>query len=257
MAPELPPLTNDRELEAAVLDALGEDTDRYAVVIKDLRDGRGASINADRLFYAASLFKLEVMVEILHQHAAGLLSMEETFAASDHYAGFDLGPHLVSQCDEVSIADALAAMMSVSDNVAAVLLQDRAGARNINLAMEGAGLVVTRLLSDSLPINAADTARLVELIARGLLVDEASSKTMLDLMATEKVNDRIPSAVPDGVLVAHKTGNWENATHDAGVVYGTRSTYVVVLMSDIGFEGDAGAVQREVMRRAWDHFEGD
>jgi len=80
---------------------------------------------------------------------------------------------------------------------------------------------------------------------------------MAELMAQEKVNDRIPQGVPEGIVVAHKTGNWENATHDVGIVYGARSTYVVVLMSDIGFDGDAASVQRAIMRAVWAHVEGE
>jgi beta-lactamase class A len=116
---------------------------------------------------------------------------------------------------------------------------------------------VTRLFSDALPITAEDTALLMEAIARGEAVSVQASKEMTDLLAMEKVDDRIPAALPDGVPVAHKTGNWENATHDAGIVYGERSTYVFVLLSDIGFDGDAASVQRDIVRVAWDWFEGD
>jgi beta-lactamase class A len=254
---EVPPLVEDGELRRIVEDLLGDDADRYAVVIKDLRDGRGVAVNADRLFYAASLFKLEVMFEIVRQAEAGAIGLGETYNVSDYYAGFGLGPHLIVQCEEVTLERALGAMMSVSDNSAAVMLQDRAGPRNINVSMAALGLEATALLPDNtLPTTADDLALLMEAIARGEAVSEAGSLRMVELMAQEKVDDRIPSSVPEGTLVAHKTGNWENATHDAGIVYGARSTYVVVLMSDIGFDGDAGSVQRAIMRAAWSYFEG-
>jgi beta-lactamase class A len=253
---DVPPLVADSELERIVNDVLGDDADRYAVVVKDLRDGRGVSINADRLFYAASLFKLEVMYETVRQAEAGLIDLGETYNVSDYYAKFGLGPHLIVQCEEVTLERALSAMMSVSDNVAAVMLQDRAGPRNINDSMAALGLRATALLPDNtLPTTASDMALLMESIARGEAVSAAGSLRMVDLMAQEKVDDRIPSAVPDGVVVAHKTGNWENATHDVGIVYGARSTYVVVLMSDIGFDGDAASVERDVMRAIWSYFE--
>ena len=256
-AVEEPPLRPDGELERRIRARLGDQASHYAVVIKDLGDGRGVSIDGDRVFYAASLFKLEVMYEIFHQRDAGLLDLSERYVASDYYAGFGLGPRLVAQCQAVSIADALLAMMSVSDNTAAVMLQDRAGAGHINDAMAALGLQHTQLTEDqSLPTTAADMARLVETIARGEAVSRDASQAMADLMATEKINDRIPRRLPDGTVVAHKTGNWEHETHDAGIVYGTKSTYVMVLMSDIGFDGDAGSVEADVARIAWDYFEG-
>lgn len=254
---EASPLVQDAELERLVGEALGEEADRYAVVIKDLSDGRGVSINADRLFYAASLFKLEVMYEIVRQAEGGAISLGETYNVSDYYNRFGLGPRLTELCEDVSVESALVAMMSVSDNSAAVMLQDRAGPRNINNSMAALGLSATALLPENtLPTTAADMALLMEAIARGQAASEAGSARMLELMAGESIGDRIPSGVPEGTRVAHKTGNWENATHDAGIVYGAKSTYVVVLMSDIGFDGDAASVQREVMRAAWAYFEG-
>jgi beta-lactamase class A len=257
--PDLPPLEPDATLEDRIRVRLGDDAPHYAVVVKDLRDGRGVEIDAGRVFYAASLFKLEVMYEIFEQRVAGLLDFGQEYVASDYYSGFDLGPHLVGQCDRVNIGDLLAAMMSVSDNVAAVMLQDRAGAGNINDAMASLGLEQTRLTEDgSLPATAGDLARLLELIARGMAVNRDASKGMADLLATEKIDDRIPQGLPDGTLVAHKTGNWNNATHDAGIIYGERSAYVIVLMSDIGFDGDAAgaaAMEKDITKIAFDYFE--
>jgi beta-lactamase class A len=250
-------ILRDDGLEDAIRELLGEDDERHAVIIKDLSSGRGVAINAERLFYAASLFKLEVLFETFHQREQGLIDFGERYVASDYYAEFGLGPHLIAQCEEVTVARTLEAMMSVSDNVAAVMLQDRVGPRHINASMAALGLEVTRLFSDALPITAEDTALLMEAIARGEAVSVQASKEMTDLLAMEKVDDRIPAALPDGVPVAHKTGNWENATHDAGIVYGERSTYVFVLLSDIGFDGDAASVQRDIVRVAWDWFEGD
>jgi beta-lactamase class A len=249
-------IVREKGLEEAILDLLGDNEERHAVIIKDLSSGRGVAINAERLFYAASLFKLQVLFEAFHQREQGLIDFGERYIASDYYAEFGLGPHLIEQCDEVTVGRLLEAMMSVSDNVAAVMLQDRVGPRHINASMTALGLEVTGLFPDALPITGADVALLMEAIARGEAVGEQASKEMTDLLAMEKVDDRIPAALPDGVPVAHKTGNWENATHDAGIVYGERSTYVFVLLSDIGFDGDAGAVQRDVVRAAWEWFEG-
>src|SRR6185436_6177601 len=131
----------------------------YAAVIENVRDGRRVAIDPDRVFYAASTFKLEVMYEIFAQRDAGVLDLGERYVASDYYASFGLGPRLIADCEQASIGDLLAAMMAVSDNVAAVMLQDRAGAQNINDAMAGLGLEHTELTEDgSLPATAGDMA---------------------------------------------------------------------------------------------------
>jgi len=246
----------DAALERLIRDRLGNDAPHYAVVVEDLRDGRRAAVDPDRVFYAASLFKLEVMYEVFHQRSAGVLNFDEEYVASDYYSGFDLGPHLIAPCERASVRRMLGAMMSVSDNVAAVMLQDRAGAGNINNAMAALGLTQTRLTEDgSLPATAGDMARLVEAIALSE-AGAAATSDMLDLMVTEGLGDRIPAKLPAGTRVAHKTGNFDAATHDAGIVYGKKSTYVLVLMSDIGFEGNAGSVEADIAKIAFDYFEG-
>jgi beta-lactamase class A len=78
---------------------------------------------------------------------------------------------------------------------------------------------------------------------------------MIELMEAEEITDRIPRYLPADTRVAHKTGNWDDATHDAGIVYGTTGTYVMVLMSDIGFAGDAGSVEADIAKIAFDYFE--
>jgi beta-lactamase class A len=256
--PDLPELATDDELEQQIRDRLGEDASHYAVVIKDLSDGRGVEIDGDRVFYSASLFKLEVMFEIFHLRDQGLLSLDEQYVPTDYYAGFGLGPRLVAQCQRVTFADALTAMMAISDNTAAVMLQDRAGAENINNAMAELGLEQTQLTEDqSLPGTANDFARLLETIARAQATSRDSSQAMADLMARETINDRIPRELPPGTLIAHKTGNWTDATHDAGIVYGAKSAYVMVLMSDLGFNSDASLVEADIAKIAWDYFEGE
>jgi beta-lactamase class A len=255
--PDPPALVPDDELEQRIRARLGDDASHYAVVIKDLSDGRGVNIDGERVFYSASLFKLEVMFEIFHQLDQGLLSLDERYVPTDYYAGFGLGPRLVAQCEPVTIADALTAMMAISDNTAAVMLQDRAGAGNINNAMTGLGLEQTLLTEEqSLPGTAHDFARLLETIARAQATSRDSSQAMADLMAKETINDRIPRELPAATLVAHKTGNWTDATHDAGIVYGEKSAYVMVLMSDLGFDSDASLVEADVAKIAWDYFEG-
>jgi beta-lactamase class A len=199
----LPPLRPNDALERLIRDRLGADAAHYAVVIKDVGSGRGVAIDPDRVFYAASLFKLEVMLEIFHQRDAGILDFGERYVASDYYSSFDLGPHRIEQCQAVSIGDALAAMMSVSDNVAAVLLQDRAGPRHINAAMAALGSIRRAHRRPAYRRPRTWRARPRRSRAAG---EQAASREMSAL--TERRGDRILRGLPDGTRVAHKTGNW-------------------------------------------------
>jgi beta-lactamase class A len=268
------PLQEDAALEARLREVLGDDVDAYGVVVKSLEDGRGALVNPDKVFYAASLFKVAVMYEAFHQRSLGLLSFDERLLVTPYYVGFDLGTLPVAVCQTMSVSEALAYMMSISDNTSAVLLQDRVGSANIDRSLEALGLTTTRLLPDDLPTTAADMALLMEMIARGQAVDAGASQEMVNLLASEEIDNGLRAGVPEGTLVAHKTGNWSNATHDVGIVYlpaaqaglpagqagppaaqagSPAAAYVIAVLSDKDHETELTA---EVSRVAWEYYNG-
>jgi beta-lactamase class A len=230
------PLHEDADLEARLREVLGDDVDAYGIVVKSLEDGRGAVINPDKVFYAASLFKVAVLYEVFHQRALGLLDLQEELLVTPYYASFDLGTLPVAVCETISIEQALHAMTAFSDNTSAVLLQDRAGSANVNASMEALGLSTTRLLTEDLPTTAGDMALLMEMIARGRAVDEAASQNMVNLLAGEELDNGLRAGVPPETVVAHKTGNWSNATHDAGIVYASNAPYVIAILSEKAYE---------------------
>ena len=255
------PLQEDAALEARLREVLGDEVDSYGVVVQSLDDGRGALINPEKVFYAASLFKVAVMYEVFHQRSLGLLSFDERLLVTPYYAGFDLGTLPIEVCQTLSVGEALGYMMSISDNTSAVLLQDRVGSANINRSLAALGLTKTRLLSDDLPTTAAEMALLMEIIARGQAVDDAASQEMVNLLASEEIDNGLRAGVPEGTLVAHKTGNWSNATHDVGIVYlpagqagAPGATYVIAVLSEKPYETELTAKLSQVV---YEYYIGD
>lgn len=250
------PFRTDAALRRIVQRAIGEEReDEIAVFVKDLDDGRGVAISADRLYYAASLFKPWMMLEAFHQRKEGLLDFDERYIVSDYYASWGLNPGELAACAEITVGEALERMMSVSDNVAAALLQDRVGVSNVNVGLLNLGLAKSGFHQDgSLPVTAADMGYLLEAIAREGAVDEEASQGMLELLESETIDNRIPARLPKNTRVAHKTGSWSNATHDAGIVYSPEAAYVIVVLTSYGFE-DRGAEQiARISRAVYDYY---
>ena len=84
------------------------------------------------------------------------------------------------------------------------------------------------------PLNvtsAADMAVLFTSLLRGEAVNAQASQEMLDLLGRQLINDRLPAYLPTETPVAHKTGNLEQLTHDAGVIYGPAGPIVVVVLT--------------------------
>jgi beta-lactamase class A len=241
----------DTALQQKLAAVLGPGAPSTAVVVKDLQSGHGVSLNAGRTFFPASLFKLFVMYEAFHQQSLGLLQFERQVQITPYYDAFGLGPRRTRLCQRLSVREALEAMMSTSDNAAAILLQDVVGSGNINNSLAALGLKSSHYLSEELTTSAADIALLLEGIGRNLTISRAASLDMVRLMISEEFDNGLKGGLPPGVLVAHKTGNWSPAIHEAGLVFAPSGTYVFVALSEAA---NAPSLIKELSKTVHDHF---
>ncbi|HEY7465295.1 MAG TPA: serine hydrolase [Dehalococcoidia bacterium] len=247
------PLETDSGFADDLADILGDQADSYAFIIKDLATGRGAQHNVDQVFYAASVFKLFVMYEVFNQQSQGRVAWDGQLVVTPYYDSFGLTPRRTELCQVLSVAEAMNDMLSVSDNTAAVLLQDLVTSGAINSSLETLGIQTSGLFEDGLPVTAADLALLLEAIARGATVSRDASSDMLQLMTREELDNGLEAGIPAGenVIVAHKTGNWDDATHDAGVVFAPFGTYLFVALSNTNHET---AVIKALSTAAYNYF---
>jgi beta-lactamase class A len=241
----------DEALRDRLMSVVEDDEDGYAFVVKDLSTGRGATHNADKNFYAASLFKLFVMYEVFKQQASGSVDWQDELLMTPYYESQGLGPRETALCQVLTVSEAMQAMMRISDNAAAHLLQDLVGPANVNQSLQALGILDSGLYSEELPSTASDVAFLLEAIASGEAVSEPASADMVELMASESIDNGLRSGVPARVKVAHKTGNWTDATHDAGIVFAESGPYLFVAMSEADYDPD---VIEELSRETWEHF---
>ena len=247
------PLVEDQGFKDDLLAILGEAAGNYAFVIKDLKTGRGAQLNADQVFYAASIFKLFVMYEVFNQQGQGLIDWSNELVVTPSYASFDLSPGGAELCDVLSVAEATRLMLTISDNVSAVLLQDLVGSANVNASITTLGVKASGLFEgENLPLTAEDVALLLEAIARGAAFSADASADMLQLMSGEELSNGLKEGLPEGVVVAHKTGNWGDATHDVGVVFAPFGTYLFVALSDTNHETE---LIKQLSEAAYAYFE--
>jgi len=196
----------------------------------------------------------------------------DQLVVTPYYDSFGLNVRGTALCETLTVARALVAMMAASDNAAAVLLQDLVGAGNVNESLKALGLAASEI-TEALPLTAADVALLLEAIGRGEAVSASASAEMIGLMKREELDKAVSASasaemiglmkreeldnglgadLPEGVELAHKTGNWFNATHDAGIVFAPGGAYVIVVLSDKDHET---ALIRRLARAVFEHFE--
>jgi beta-lactamase class A len=256
-----------------------------------LDTGETVAVRADTRFPTASLIKTAVMVEVFQQIADGRVRPEQTLPLTD---GIKVGGSGVLQHMKAPsvhpVSDLLYLMIALSDNTATNMLVGLVSTKAVDDRMVALGLPQTRLyrptfrgghpdvfpeeekeygLGSSTP---RESARLLELIARGKVVSPAASEEMVALLGKQQFHEMIPRLLPgEGVTVAHKTGQDEekladvsglrgSIRTDAGIVATPKGRYVIAIFTrrvkDDRWTVDNAAylAGAEVSRLVFDHF---
>jgi beta-lactamase class A len=238
-APSAAPKPHKSGLQPLLNNFAASGGSNFAIVVKDLRTGETAAVNPDQQMESASLYKLFVAQRIYQQIDLGQLKLSQDAGAGDGQT--------IGQC--------LTVMINISDNDCGRALGDILNWGAQDQALDTEGYTNTDLASPQ-QTSANDVAKLLERLYRGTLLSPDSTNRFLSLLKDQKVNNRLPTGLPDGTVIAHKTGDLDGFSHDAGIVYGPRSNYLVVVMSGPwSAVGDAPASFTTLSQQLWNYFE--
>jgi beta-lactamase class A len=98
-------------------------------------------------------------------------------------------------------------------------------------------------------------AVLLEKLANRRAVSPKADAEMVAILKRQHFHDAIPAGLPDGIVVAHKTGNITKIHHDAAIVYGQQPYVLVVLVRGIEDEKTSAALIASISREAWNDIE--
>ena len=199
----------------------------------DLVSLEECSYHADVPVNAASLIKVPILIEAFREAEVGLLSMDEVFSIRPEQKMPSCGA-LTYLHDglEVTLRDLCVLMIILSDNTATNLLIDRLGMESINRTLWRLGCEKTvlrrRLFDDQAAahglqntITAREIGQLFAGMYCGKCVSPEADSAMLAILENQRLNGKMPFFLP-GVQIAHKTGEDDGITHDAGILYGKR-----------------------------------
>lgn len=190
------------------------------------------SRNADRPVITASLYKLGVLLEAETRVDRGTLRYSSTVTiqdddVSDQGSVYDVGT-------TVSVDQALEAAITLSDNGTALALWRMLGGNVIDASLAREGISdfhVTLDRSGNTLVTPRALGTFFRLLTRRELASPAASDRMIARLKRQRINDRLPAALPAGVLVAHKTGNLDGLIHDAGIIFTPAGPRIVVVMT--------------------------
>jgi beta-lactamase class A len=213
--------------------------DQWGIVVKDLKTGQTASYQPNKQFTSASLYKLFVAQRIYQRIDLGQLTYGDQ-------AGGGTGR---------SIDGCLTIMINISDNACGRALGSILGWGSQNQALQQEGYATTDL-STPQQTSAGDVAHLYDRLYNGTLLSPNSTQKFMDLLKSQKVNNRLPVGLPAGTTIAHKTGDLDGVTHDAGIVFGPKTDYLVVMTSG-PWSAPATAAPKfaDLSQQLWNFFE--
>ncbi len=216
-APAVPSSGGGTDLQSAVDRFVEGQSVPFSVIASDRATRRRASHLAERQVLSASLYKLFVAAELEGRIHAGTLRR-------DSPAGDGSGR---------SVDACLRAMIVVSDNRCGAWGLREVGYGKLDPALLRQGFTGTSLASPQ-RTTAADVARFLERVRDGTLLGpggEEASAELYQLLQAQEVNDRLPTGLPPGTLVAHKTGDRLHWAHDAGIITIPGGELLLVVLS--------------------------
>ena len=210
--------------------------------LKDLTTGARADRRGAVPVPSASTRKISIMMAALSAVHSGKLSLDQKVTIEARYQDNDSGTfqHLTPGF-WLTLRDAMVMMIIVSDNTCTGLVVDLLGLESLQRYCEGIGMTGTthrfgippRLAPDH-PLDQVTTTTpndqglLLELILRGTTDAQAAARLgctpelcrlALDILSWQKLKTRLPSLLPLGTKVAHKTGTGARGYMDAGIVF--------------------------------------
>lgn len=183
-----------------------------SVYYKNLVTREEVTIDGDRKYYMASLYKVPLTLYALDEIEKGNLSLD-------------------SKVDGITLTDALNKIITESNNEYAQTLAEQLGWQNIEKAIEKKyGISVS--LNEKLETTVKNMGVLFEDIALSLKTNEAESNYLLQLLKAQKKTSKLPKYLPSTIYSHNKTGEFNNYSHDAGIFYTPKANYILIFMSD-------------------------
>jgi beta-lactamase class A len=213
-----------------------------SVGVKDLNSEREFYFNEKEVFPAASIIKVPILIALFRQIEKQKISPEQKIILKEkdkaRGAGilFELHEGL-----ELTVLDLAKLMIVISDNTATNLLIDCIGFDEINAFMKDIGMEGSFLKRKMMVpyyredqenlISTIDIISLMEKLLTGKLLSLFYTEQSIKILKGQQYNEKIPLYLPEGLEIAHKTGEIEGIRHDAGAIYMPDRVYLLSILT--------------------------
>jgi beta-lactamase class A len=258
------------------------------LVAKRLETGEEIRVNPDLETTTASTVKVPILVALMRQVEQGKVGLDDRMRVTPevHVLGSGVLRDL-SLGVELSVRDVATLMIVLSDNIATNMLIDLVGIAHVNQTLRDFGFTRTEL-RDRIDFDRmgddgknfavttpAELAGMMEALATGRILSDASRAEIFAIMHKQHVRDRIPRYLPfypyakegskedNGLRIANKTGSLSGFRADMGLVEWPGTRYVIGVVVDgdpdrrFWPENNGDKLVGRLSRLVFDHFGGE
>lgn len=209
-----------KNIQSTIDDFIASNPGEYGIKISDINGKSLAEINADKQFFAASIYKLFVA-----------------------YVGYQQIDNKTSNKDDPYLTgytrwQCLDAMIRDSYSPCAEKMWNELGKQNITDKMKQLGLTNTSLTGVTTTAN--DTSIILQKIAKGQDLSKESQEQFLDSMKTQdsKYRRGLPAGFKQAIVFNKVGWNLSEEWHDASIVKlaNNQTVVVAVLTSGVGYK---------------------
>jgi beta-lactamase class A len=266
----------DKKLQSKISELLQGYNGSIGIFVKNLKNDKTVTINADTIFPTASIVKVPILLGVIDKMNRGELNYDSNLVYKDSllYAGSDILGSFKTD-EKVSLKKVIMLMLTTSDNTASLWLQSLAGkGTRINEILDSLGFKNTRVNSRTPgrennrtmygwgQTTPAEMGRLFEMLYRNQIFSTASCERMQRCLGRNywDENEAI-SQIPPGIEVFSKNGCVDASRSEALLVNAPHNPYVFCIFTknnkDTSWKhsNEAWTLARKISKLLWNYFE--
>lgn len=264
----------DKKLQRQIEETIRGFNGSIGIYIKNLKNNRIVSINADTIFPTASMVKIPILIGIMDKINKGELDYNQQLKYRDSllYAGVDILGSF-KDTEKIELGKVMMLSLTMSDNTASLWLQSLAGkGTRINEILDSLGFKNTRVNSRTpgREINRSqygwgqttpgEMATIMEKISKGEIISKERSAQMLRLLGRNFWDENAISQIPSDVFIASKNGAVDESRSEVLFVNGRGAKYVFCVCTknnkDHSWQNtnEAWVLTRKLSKLVWDHL---
>ena len=186
--------------------------------------GETVAYNEDKVYTSASLYKLYVTYAVLNKVDKGELTLDTPMDAVGGTVASYITNTITLSANKT--ASALAELVTW-DYIEEFIHENGFTNTTFNLYQSG-GVTYT----GTLQTTASDVTKIINKLYDKELLSETSTDYFINQLNNQQLTYALNRGLTDEVFFAHKTGILDDVSHDAGVVTYNDKEYVVTVMSD-------------------------